>query len=318
MLRNRDFAYFYLLTFLFLALLPLLSLVFNNGSMDFSAAAASASESTGILWTSNIISVFRLSLAEPVLLLMLLGSLAPALAAITMLCFLRNGELWSRFCSRFTFYRKCSPTEAGKTYLAIFAILIPYLFVVYEFRTWLGLDYERSVTVDLYLISGLLAITLFDQGALLEEVGWRGFAGPELQKILQSPLIAAIIIGLAWGLWHLPRDITTGVIERLGAVTYLTMFLPSFLVGTISSSIIICHFMNRVGGSIFVAIMIHGLTNDAIGISGSASIVEALTPVHQITKSLPLAVIAIVIVLMSSGRLGLQQELADEGPRVSY
>jgi uncharacterized protein len=36
-----------------------------------------------------------------------------------------------------------------------------------------------------------------------EELGWRGFALPRLQEGL-SPVRATLVLGTAWGLWHLP------------------------------------------------------------------------------------------------------------------
>ena len=50
----------------------------------------------------------------------------------------------------------------------------------------------------------LLAVAMFlDAGALLEENGWRGFALPVLLRS-HGPLVASLIVGLAWATWHLP------------------------------------------------------------------------------------------------------------------
>lgn len=273
--------------------------------MDFSAVAQVASESTGIAWTSNVVDVLRLASAKPVLLLTLLGSLAPTLAAIAMLLYLRNRTLWVSFFSRFKLYSNGTLAGALSVYLSIFALLIPCLIFICEVRIALGAEYGRTVSFDLQLIGPILAIAFLDQGALLEEVGWRGFAAPELQRLFNNPLSAALLIGVCWGIWHLPRDIATGVIDRLGLASYLTQYLPAFLLGTISVSIIAGYFMNRLGGSVVAAIVVHGITNDAIGISGSASIVDALTPFHQMTKNLPFAAVAAGIVFVAGRALGL-------------
>jgi hypothetical protein len=311
-LRPAHLPVYFLLTLLMLGLVPALSLVFNDGSMDFSEAAARASEASGIAWTSNLIDVVRLSLVEPVLLLTMIGSLAPFLAALCLMLFLRQGEIWRRFWLRLRPFSGVSYQAAAMNYALIFILLTVSLFFVFELRHLLGVEYQRDIQLNYSILIAIFLIAFLDQGAVLEELGWRGFLSPEMQQMGIQPLATACIVGVLWGLWHLPRDITTGVIERLGAFDYLLLFLPSFITGTIAVSIIAVYFMNRLGGSVIPAIVIHGITNDAVGISGSASITEALTPFHQITKNLPFALIALGLVFVSGAGLGYHKEKGTE------
>jgi len=293
----RPFIVFYALTFLLLALVPLFAVIFNDGSMDYSAAAEQASQATGIAWTSSLINVIRLSMVEPVLLLAMLGSAVPALAAVVTLFWQRTG--WRSFVSRLLPWQNTPTRKVIVSYTTMFVVLSLSLLVIFWLRGALGYEYSMGVSLSISVIPLLLLMSLTDQGALLEELGWRGYMQPGLQEAGMNPLTAAIVVGLAWGLWHLPRDITTGVIESLGFWTYLLQFLPAFLLGTIAASVIAIFFCNQVGGSVIPAIIVHGLTNDAIGLSGTATVAEALTPLHQITKNLPLAIIAGGIIFLS-------------------
>lgn len=81
----------------------------------------------------------------------------------------------------------------------------------------------------------VFSITLLYGGPLGEELGWRGFALPYLQK-RHSPLRASIILGFFWGLWHAPLDIShgfggmpgfEGVVYRL-VLRYLSPFCSRF------------------------------------------------------------------------------------------
>src|SRR5215212_5767071 len=52
-----------------------------------------------------------------------------------------------------------------------------------------------------------LSFSIFPGSALGEEIGWRGYALPRLQAG-RSALRASLIIGMLWGVWHLPLWLT--------------------------------------------------------------------------------------------------------------
>ena len=90
-----------------------------------------------------------------------------------------------------------------------------------------------------------------------EEPGWRGLMQPELQKRF-SPLTAALIVSVAWSLWHLPL--------------YLNGFYPGDLVGgmlggfifRILLSIFLAWFYNRSGGNLFLMMFLHTSFNTMV------------------------------------------------------
>lgn len=102
-----------------------------------------------------------------------------------------------------------------------------------------------------------LTITL-NGGPLQEEFGWRGYLLPALQKRLPG-LAAALIVGVIWALWHMPLNFDTG-----GRGPQYSLVLP-ILVGSIITltlvSVIISWLVNASGGSVLLAILMHGSMN---------------------------------------------------------
>jgi membrane protease YdiL (CAAX protease family) len=89
---------------------------------------------------------------------------------------------------------------------------------------------------------------------LQEEFGWRGFAFEHLQKKYNA-LIAAILSGLMWGLWHLPLFF----VPR--AEDYYNRPVWGLLLTTILVGIILAWIYNNTKGSIFAVMLGHTMFN---------------------------------------------------------
>ncbi|MEJ2383714.1 MAG: type II CAAX endopeptidase family protein [Xanthomonadales bacterium] len=106
---------------------------------------------------------------------------------------------------------------------------------------------------------GLRTTALFPQVIVIllisfgEEFGWRGFALPRLQDRF-SALNASLVLGLIWGLWHLPGFL-------IGTGVPLAMPFGVFLLWTVLATILMTWVYNHTGGSILSAILMHSAAN---------------------------------------------------------
>jgi membrane protease YdiL (CAAX protease family) len=99
----------------------------------------------------------------------------------------------------------------------------------------------------------LLIGLVVDPGPLGEELGWRGFALPRLLAG-RSALSASLILGLIWGLWHLPAFFFSGLPQN-------QLSIVAFLVGTIALSVLMTWVFQNTGGSVLLSVLIHWLFN---------------------------------------------------------
>ena len=99
----------------------------------------------------------------------------------------------------------------------------------------------------------VLISLLLDPGPLGEELGWRGCALPRL-LLRRTTLTASVIVGLIWGLWHLPAFFINGLPQN-------NFSLPAFLLATVALSVLMAWVYQHTNGSILFAILIHWLFN---------------------------------------------------------
>ncbi len=104
------------------------------------------------------------------------------------------------------------------------------------------------VNLSPYVIFGSVVNFL---GNTCEEIGWRGFALPHLQK-RHSALHATLIVGTLWGLWHLPLVFLEGAMSQYPFLWFIIIVADAFIYTWI---------YNSTKGSILLVALFHGFGN---------------------------------------------------------
>jgi len=150
-----------------------------------------------------------------------------------------------------------------------------------------------------------------NQGALLEELGWRGYALPLVIRKFGSPFKGALLVGVLWCFWHFPREIP---VLMSGGQTLSGLIIGQllFLTSCCSMSIVAAYFVNITGGSVLPAIMLHGVFNLVGGMFDSGQV--GARSGFTIEAPLMWLCLAIVVFLLVGKNLGWEQRLkAHEG-----
>jgi uncharacterized protein len=166
-------------------------------------------------------------------------------------------------------------------------------------------SFQGLATLAPLPLLGLFVYVFLLGGPLAEEPGWRGFALPRLQS-LHGPLVGSLILGVLWGLWHLPLFWTPwNELTTLNVVVYV--------LATICLTIIYTWVFNNTKGSLLIAILIHWSFDVAAG-----GIVVPLFPAPIVVDYglLPILVgfgpVALLVVALTRGRLGYQHYQQEE------
>ena len=131
-------------------------------------------------------------------------------------------------------------------------LLLPAIFLiaaVISFRTNLEALWTGSPWY--FLVASFGFLMFINSG---EEIGWRGFALPRLQSVIKHPLVAGIVLGAIWGIWHLPI-----YLDPEQSSFPLILFLL-FIMGI---SIIYSLLFNNTRGSLLMATILHASTDIA-------------------------------------------------------
>jgi membrane protease YdiL (CAAX protease family) len=133
-------------------------------------------------------------------------------------------------------------------------------------------------------------------GPLGEELGWRGYALPRLSAA-QTPLIASIIVGILWGLWHLPLFWIRDSIQADIPIAW-------FMVSIVAESILYTWVYRHTQGSVLLVGLFHAAINTWAKIFLLPLLTNGMNSVLELTFGLEVVLATTVVILARSEFLG--------------
>ncbi len=111
-------------------------------------------------------------------------------------------------------------------------------------------------------LAALLALNLW-LFLLTEETAWRGFLLPRLQARM-APLWAALLVGLIWGVWHIPLFLKPDSFQA-------SIPFAGFMVSILATSVLTSWIFNHARGSVVLVALFHAMTDVTIAVLGVMS-----------------------------------------------
>jgi membrane protease YdiL (CAAX protease family) len=176
-----------------------------------------------------------------------LGSMVPSAVAIGLIALL-HGKAGVR-----QVFRRLRLWRVGVGWWAAVVLLSTLGVVAVGLSVLLGGEAPDLAVTMLPGAVFLLLFSIFPGSAGGEELGWRGFALPYLQAG-RSALGASVVLGVAWGVWHMPLYLI-GTDNRP-----LTLFAPWVLL-TVAASVILTWMYNGTRGSLLIVVLFHAASN---------------------------------------------------------
>lgn len=209
-----------------------------------------------VLWGFGVIQLSQ-SIASLMTPAVMLGAFCPMISALILII---NKNGWSGVKS---FFRNALSFRIKPLYY-ILAILLPLLVtaLAHYIVNFSGIDIlpdnlfpeDLSVPVIVLIIPYVIFILIAGGGQ--EEFGWRGYAQEPLQQRF-GILGGSAILGMFWGLWHLPLWFMPGE-----GHAYYSFF--AFMIFTISMSISIGWLYNASGKKMVIPWIFHTISNVSV------------------------------------------------------
>jgi uncharacterized protein len=220
--------------------------------------------------------------------LFLTGGFVPSLAALALTWF------WEGRAGLGRMGRRIIQLKIGwRWYLAAVALIVFGTLGQLLILRLLGQSFDLAI----FLVQLPSALPLIVLGPLSEELGWRGYALDRLQT-RWNPLVCAVIVGAAWGLWHLPLFLMPGTSQHELSIPY-----AGFFCAMVGNSILLAWLHNHTGGSLWTAIFFHWIYTYSGQVMASG---VTRSVVYNGLEYTPYLLAALVIALIWRGKPALR------------
>jgi uncharacterized protein len=222
----------------------------------------------------------------------------PTLAAFIMTATTEGREGVRRLLGRYVLWR------VGLRWYMFALIGVPLIMLLGTMVYSMELPNLGALGGPSYLLSYLLSFALVTVlgGPLLEEGGWRGFALPRMER-LHGPLLASLILGILWALWHLPEFLVPSWTAAMGGGSIVDITL--FTITAVTFTVVITWVFNNTRASLLLAILVHA-SIDTFG-----GTLAAIFPAKAVTSAFPymigFGVVALVLIVLTRGRLAYER-----------
>lgn len=169
--------------------------------------------------------------------------------------------------------------------IALLTAPVLILIILFLFKTFLSPVFTPKVRL-FFILYGIFP-------GVLEEIGWMGFAYPKM-RLKQSPVGAAVLLGILWGLWHAP------VVDYLGGAAphneYWPLFFLSFIFIVAAVRVLIVWIYTNTN-SVLLAQLMHTSLTASLAVLGPASLTPGQETLWYAVFAGTLWIIVAIVVL---------------------
>ena len=184
------------------------------------------------------------------------------------------------------------------------ALMMTSLVLLFEL-SGKGIEYPSSIKILATIADHLptLAAIFIYQVVIIwgEEIGWRGYALPGLEK-KYHPILASVILGVLWGLWHLPSFWIEGSVHQKMSVLF-------FVLATIGYSLLYTLIYNGTRGSLWIMCLLHAANNTTV--SYTMLFYDSILEEQLVTLAV-LGLFNLLVILLAGPKLLWHPSMAEE------